>query len=46
MAQPEMKFKCGRCEAAVFENQTERNGTTMKTKKVTFQKKYRSSDGT
>jgi hypothetical protein len=41
-----MKFKCGRCEAAVFENQTERNGATVKTKKVTFQKKYRSSDGT
>lgn len=45
MAQPEMRFKCGRCEAAVFENEIERSGTATKIKSVSFQKRYRSPDG-
>ena len=45
MAQPEMRFRCGRCEAAVFENEVERNGAKVKMKKVTFQKRYKSPDG-
>ncbi|MBW1789998.1 MAG: hypothetical protein JRK53_25850 [Deltaproteobacteria bacterium] len=45
MAQPEMRFKCGRCEAAIFENEIERDGVATKIKKVAFQKRYRSPDG-
>jgi hypothetical protein len=40
-----MRFKCGRCEAAVFENETERSGASVKMKRVTFQKRYRSTEG-
>ena len=46
MAQPEMKFRFGRCETAVFENEVERNGASVKVKRVSFQKRYRSPDGT
>lgn len=45
MAQPEIRFRCGRCESAVFENEIERSGGSVKVKKVSFQKRYRSPDG-
>ena len=45
MPKPEKRFKCGGCEAAVFENEINRGGKTMKIKKVSFQKRYKSMDG-
>ena len=45
MPKPEKRFKCGGCEAAVFENEINRGGTTGKIKKVSFQKRYKSPDG-
>jgi hypothetical protein len=46
MGQPEMRFRFGRCETAVFANEIERNGGSVKVKNVSFQKRYRSPDGT
>jgi hypothetical protein len=34
MAQPEKRFRCGSCKAAVFENALKRNGQPVKVKKV------------
>ena len=45
MPKPEKRFRCGGCEAAVFENEINRGGKTMKIKKVSFQKRYKSMDG-
>ena len=45
MAKPEERFKCGACEAAIFQNEIDRAGKTVKLKKVSFQKRYRNSDG-
>ena len=45
MAEPEKRFRCGSCEAAVFENQREANGKRMTFKKVSFQKRYKDTDG-
>ena len=45
MPKPEKRFKCGGCEAAVFENEINRGGTIGKIKKVSFQKRYKSNDG-
>ena len=45
MAKPEKRFKCGSCEAAVFENEIEVAGNKKKVKKVSFQKRYRTADG-
>ena len=41
MARPEKRFKCGGCEAAIFENEI---GKGVKVKKVSFQKCYKNSD--
>ena len=43
MAQPEKRFKCGACEAAIFENEITRNGKMVKLKKVAIQKRYKNS---
>lgn len=45
MAKPEKSFKCGGCEAAVFENEIIKGGKKMVFKKVSFQKRYKSADG-
>ena len=45
MAKPEKRFRCGGCEAAVFENQITVDGIEKNVKKVSFQKRYRSNDG-
>jgi len=45
MAKPEQRFRCGGCEVAVFENEIDRGGKTVKVKKVSFQKRYKNSDG-
>ncbi|MDY6988925.1 MAG: hypothetical protein SWQ30_12815 [Thermodesulfobacteriota bacterium] len=45
MAKPEKRFRCGGCEAAVFENEIARGGQTIRLKKVSFQKRYKDSDG-
>jgi hypothetical protein len=45
MAKPEVSFKCGSCDAAVFENEIVTGGKTIKIKKVSFQKRYKNSDG-
>lgn len=45
MAKPEKRFKCGGCEAAVFENQREVNGKQVVFKKVSFQKRYKDPNG-
>ena len=44
MAQPERRFKCGACEAAIFENEIKSNGKMMKLKKVAIQKRYKNAD--
>lgn len=44
-AKPEKRFRCGGCEAAIFENEINRGGNTVKTKKVSFQKRYKNADG-
>jgi hypothetical protein len=44
MTQPIKRFKCGSYEAAVFENQINRNGKPINIKKVAIQKRYKSSD--
>ena len=45
MAGPEKRFRCGACEASVFENEITAAGKQVKVKKVAFQKRYKSSDG-
>ena len=46
MAQPVKRFKCGACEVAIFENtRTTKNGKTVNTKKASFQRRYKDSDG-
>ena len=46
MAQPEKRFKCGACEVSIFENIiTRKDGRKANTKKVSFQKRYKDSDG-
>ena len=45
MPKPKKRFRCGGCEAAVFENEFNRGGKTGKIKKVSFQKRYKSMDG-
>ena len=45
MAKPEERFRCGACEAAIFQNEIERAGKTIKLKKVSFQKRYKNTDG-
>ena len=45
MARPEKRFRCGGCEAAIFENEIVRGDKTVKVKKVSFQKRYRNADG-
>ena len=44
MSKPEKRFKCGSCEAAIFENEINRNGKTVKLKKVAIQKRYKNAD--
>lgn len=46
MAQPEKRFKCGACEVSIFENvTTKKDGKEMRTRKATFQKRYKNADG-
>ncbi len=45
MAKPEKRFKCGVVEAAVFENEIEKNGAKIKLKKVSIQKRYTTAEG-
>jgi len=45
MAKPEKSFKCGGCEAAVFENEVIKGGKTIAIKKVAFQKRYKNANG-
>ena len=45
MPKPEKRFRCGGCEAAIFENEISRGTQIVKIKKVSFQKRYKSADG-
>ncbi|MBN2059245.1 MAG: hypothetical protein JW882_02405 [Deltaproteobacteria bacterium] len=45
MAQPIKKFKCGSCEVSIFENSTLKDGKKVKTKKASFQKRYKDAEG-
>ncbi len=46
MGKPEKVFRCGGCEAAVFENQVVRqDGRRITMKRVSFQKRYIGADG-
>ena len=45
MSRPEKRFRCGNCEAAVFENEIRKDGKILKLKKVSIQKRYRDTDG-
>ena len=45
MAKPEKRFRCGSCEAAVFENERDVNGKKVTFKKVSFQKRYKDPEG-
>ncbi len=45
MPKPEKRFQAGAIEASIFENEIQQNGKTIKIKKVAFQKRYKSSDG-
>lgn len=45
MAKPEKSYRCGGCEAAVFENEIVKAGKRLSIKKVSFQKRYKSVDG-
>ncbi len=45
MPKPEKKFQAGGIEASIFENEVQQNGKPIKIKKVAFQKRYKSSDG-
>ena len=44
MSRPEKRFKCGGCEAAIFENEINRNGKAVKLKKAVIQKRYKTAD--
>lgn len=44
MSQPIKRFRCGSCEAAIFENEINKNGQTIKVKKVVIQKRYKGPD--
>jgi hypothetical protein len=45
MPKPEKKFQAGGIEASIFENEIQHNGKNVKIKKVAFQKRYKSNDG-
>lgn len=46
MAQPVKRFRCGACEVAIFENErTTKDGRTVNTRKASFQRRYKDSDG-
>jgi hypothetical protein len=46
MAQPEKRFKCGACEVSIFDNIiTTKDGREVNVKKVSFQRRYKNSDG-
>lgn len=45
MAKPEKKFRCGAVEAAVFENRVQKDGQTLRLKKVSVHKRYLDADG-
>jgi hypothetical protein len=45
MGKPEISFKCGSCETAVFENKITKDGKKITMKKIAFQKRYKSSKG-
>ncbi|MCB2141212.1 hypothetical protein KQH27_00725 [bacterium] len=45
MGKPEKSFKCGSCDAAVFENEITAGGKTIRVKKVSFQKRYKDASG-
>lgn len=45
MPKPEKRFQAGGIEASIFENEAHQDGKTIKIKKVAFQKRYKSSDG-
>jgi len=45
MAGPEKRFRCGACEASIFENDISRNGQALKIKKAVFQKRYKDKNG-
>ena len=44
MSRPEKRFRCGSCEAAIFENEISRNGKAIKLKKAVIQKRYKNAD--
>ncbi len=43
--QPEKRFKCGGCDAYVFENEINKNGNAVKIKKSIFQKRCKDKEG-
>jgi hypothetical protein len=45
MVKPEKNYRYGTINVAVFENEIVSGGKTMKLKKVSFQKRYKDSDG-
>jgi hypothetical protein len=45
MVKPEKSYRYGTINVAVFENEIVSDGKTMKLKKVSFQKRYKDSDG-
>ena len=45
MGKPEKSFRCGSCDAAVFENEITAGRKTIKVKKVSFQKRYKDANG-
>ncbi len=45
MPEPEKVFKNGACEASIFVNQANRNGTPVSVKKVVFHRLYKDKEG-
>ena len=45
MVKPEKSYRYDTINVAVFENEIVSDGKTMKLKKVSFQKRYKDSDG-
>jgi hypothetical protein len=45
MAKPEKSYRYGTINVAIFENEIISSGKTIKLKKVSFQKRYKDSDG-
>ena len=45
MVKPEESYRYGAINVAVFENEIVSGGKTIKLKKVSFQKRYKDSDG-